>query len=76
LIELGGAVFVDGGYAWPIGAALRLSDLRADAGVGLRIGLPPASRHSLLRLDLAYAMRPDLLGRRGWLFSFSSSQAF
>lgn len=76
LIELGGAIFFDAGYAWPRGEALRFSDLRADVGAGLRIGLPRASRHSLLRLDLAYALRPDLRGRRGWLFSFSSSQAF
>jgi hypothetical protein len=76
LIELGAAVFLDGGYAWPGGQPVRLSDLRYDVGAGLRIGLPRASRHSLLRLDLAYALRPDWRGRRGWLFSFSSSQAF
>ena len=55
---------------------MRLSDLRADAGVGLRVGLPRASRHALVRFDVAYALRPDLKGRRGWLVSFSSSQAF
>ena len=76
LIELGAAVFLDAGYAWPGGQPIRLSDLRYDVGAGLRIGLPRASRHSLLRLDLAYALRPDWRGRRGWLFSFSSSQAF
>jgi hypothetical protein len=76
LIVLGAAVFVDAGYAWPPGVPVRLSDLRADAGVGLRVGLPRASRHALFRLDLAYALRPDLQGRRGWLVSFSSSQAF
>ena len=76
LFELGAAVFFDAGYAWPQGQPLRLSDLRYDVGAGLRIGLPRASRHSLLRLDFAYALRPDWRGRRGWLFSFSSSQAF
>jgi Surface antigen variable number repeat len=76
LIVLGAAVFVDAGYAWPPGVPVRLSDLRADAGVGLRVGLPRASRHALVRFDLAYALRPDLQGRRGWLVSFSSSQAF
>ncbi|MEO8349001.1 MAG: hypothetical protein ABI610_08825, partial [Acidobacteriota bacterium] len=76
LVELGAAVFLDAGYAWERGQSLRLSDLRADVGTGLRIGLPRASRHSILRLDLAYALRPDARGRRGWLFSFSSSQAF
>ncbi len=76
LIVLGAAAFVDAGYAWPPGSPMRLSDLRADAGVGLRVGLPRASRHALVRFDLAYALRPDLKGRRGWLVSFSSSQAF
>jgi len=76
LLVLGAAVFVDAGYAWPPGSPVRLSDVRVDAGVGLRVGLPRASRHALVRFDLAYALRPDLRGRRGWLVSFSSSQAF
>jgi hypothetical protein len=76
LVVLGAAVFVDAGYAWPPGAPVRLSDMRVDAGVGLRVGLPRASRHALFRFDLAYALRPDLRDRRGWLVSFSSSQAF
>ncbi len=76
LFQVGGAIFFDAGYAWPVGAPARLSDLRADAGVGLRIGLPRAAKHALFRIDLAYALRPDLQGRRGWLVSFSSSQAF
>jgi len=73
---LGAAAFVDAGYAWPTGEAVRFADLRVDAGLGLRVGLPRASRHALFRIDLAYALRPDLRGRRGWLVSFSSSQAF
>jgi hypothetical protein len=76
LFVLGVAAFVDAGYAWPTGEAVRLADLRVDAGLGLRVGLPRASRHALFRIDLAYALRPDLRGRRGWLVSFSSSQAF
>jgi Surface antigen variable number repeat/Omp85 superfamily domain len=76
LFEIGAAAFVDVGYAWPEGSPLRLSDLRADAGIGLRIALPRAPSLGLFRLDVAYAMRPDLQGRRGWLLSFSSSQAF
>lgn len=76
LLVVGAAAFVDAGYAWPRGAPVRLSDLRVDAGVGLRLGLPRASRHALFRFDLAYALRPDLRDRRGWLVSFSSSQAF
>jgi hypothetical protein len=76
LFVLGAAVFVDAGYAWPPGTPVRLSDMRVDAGVGLRVGLPRASRRALFRIDLAYALRPDLRERRGWMVSFSSSQAF
>jgi hypothetical protein len=76
LLEIGAAAFVDAGYAWPEGSPLRLSDLRTDAGIGLRIALPRAPSLGLFRLDLAYALKPDLRGRRGWLVSFSSSQAF
>ena len=76
LFEIGAAAFVDAGYAWPEGSPLRLSDLRADAGVGLRIALPRAPSLGLFRMDLAYALKPDLRGRRGWLVSFSSAQAF
>jgi hemolysin activation/secretion protein len=76
LFEIGAAAFVDAGYAWPVGAPASLADLRTDVGVGLRIALPRAPRLGLFRLDLAYALRPDLQGRRGFLVSFSSSQAF
>lgn len=76
LFEIGAAAFVDAGYAWPVGAPVKLSDLRYDVGAGLRIALPRAPRLGLFRLDLAYALRPDLQGRRGFLVSFSSSQAF
>jgi hypothetical protein len=76
LFEIGAAAFVDAGYAWPVGTSMRLADLRVDLGAGLRIALPRAPGLGLLRLDLAYALRPDLQGRRGWLLSFSSSQAF
>lgn len=76
LFEIGAAAFVDAGYAWPVGVPMRLSDMRVDVGAGLRIALPRASRLGIFRLDLAYALRPDLQGRRGFLVSFSSSQAF
>jgi hemolysin activation/secretion protein len=76
LFEIGVAAFVDAGYAWPVGAPMRLSDTRVDVGMGLRVALPRAPSLGLFRLDLAYALRPDLQGRRGFLVSFSSSQAF
>lgn len=70
---LGVAAFADGGISWgdPDGW-WRL----ADAGIGLRIGLPRAGVNTLLRMDIARAFRPDPQGRTGWLLSFSSGQAF
>ena len=49
--------------------------LKTDLGVGLRIGLPRTPKN-LLRVDLSYALNDDPLGRRGWMMSFSSGQAF
>jgi hypothetical protein len=45
-----------------------------DAGVGLRFAIARAS--AFLRVDLGYAFQPDPHGHRGWLLSFSGSQAF
>jgi hypothetical protein len=66
--------FVDTGMATN-GSLTRLLDLKTDAGVGIRIGLPRTSRN-LLRIDFAYPLQRDPRGRRGLLVSFSSGQAF
>ncbi len=76
LLTLGGAVFVDTGRAVAPGVPLRLTALRTDAGVGLRVGISRAASNTVLRLDCAYAFNSDPLGRKGWLVSFSSGQAF
>jgi hypothetical protein len=76
LLSLGAAVFVDTGAAVEPGMPFRFSSLRTDAGVGLRIGIARAASNTVVRLDCAYAFDPDPLGRRGWLLSFSSGQAF
>jgi outer membrane protein assembly factor BamA len=73
VVSLGVAAFADAGFSsGPPDGTRRLGDF----GVGLRIGLGRASRHDLLRLDLARSFHPDPLGRTGWLLSFSSGQAF
>ena len=73
LVSFGAAAFADVGLSWGEPDGLwRL----ADAGIGLRFGLPRSSSNSLLRLDIARAFRPDPLGRTGWLVTFASSQAF
>jgi len=73
LVSLGVAAFADAGLsAGPPDGTRRL----ANVGVGLRVGLGRASRHDLLRIDLARSLVPDPLGRTGWLVSFGSGQAF
>jgi outer membrane protein assembly factor BamA len=76
LITPGAAVFVDTGTALPEFEQLQFSRMRVDAGVGLRFAIARAASAATLRLDFAYAFVPDPRGRRGFLFSFSASQAF
>jgi hypothetical protein len=73
LVSLAVAAFADAGVSWgdPDGF-YRICDV----GVGLRFGLTRASTNTLLRLDVARALRPDPLGRTGWLISFSSGPSF
>jgi outer membrane translocation and assembly module TamA len=68
------AAFVDVGKATN-GVLLRPSSFKTDVGIGLRLGLPRAPRN-VLRVDFAYPLQRDFLGRRGMLISFSSGQAF
>jgi hypothetical protein len=73
LVSFGFAAFGDVGWSW--GGPDGYWKL-ADAGVGLRIGITRASKNNLVRMDVARSLHPDPLGRTGWLFSFSSGQAF
>jgi len=66
--------FADAGNATR-GSFGDLMRLKADAGIGIRIGLPRTPKN-LFRLDLAYAFNRDPRGKRGLLLSFSSGQAF
>jgi hypothetical protein len=68
------AAFVDGGKATN-GVLMRPGSFKTDVGIGLRLGLPRAPRN-VLRVDFAYPLQRDFLGRRGMLISFSSGQAF
>jgi len=70
----GVVAFADFGNA-TYGGLSSLMNLKSDVGVGVRVGLPRTPKN-LLRLDFAYALNRDPLGRRGWLISFSSGQAF
>lgn len=66
--------FVDAGNATN-GSFTELMRLKADLGVGIRIGLPRTPKN-LFRFDVAYALNRDPRGKRGLLISFASGQAF
>ena len=74
LFSPGIVAFVDAGNA-TYGGFSKLMNLKADAGVGIRIGLPRTPKN-LFRLDFEYAFNRDPRGKRGFLVSFSSGQAF
>jgi hypothetical protein len=66
-------VFFDAAAIAPKGSPL---SIKMDAGLGLRFAVTRASSVPILRVDVGYAFQPDPKGRRGWLLSFSGSQAF
>jgi outer membrane protein assembly factor BamA len=74
LASPGIVAFIDAGNATDGGVGSLMS-LKTDIGVGIRIGLPRTPKN-LLRIDFAYALSRDPLGRKGWMVSFSSGQAF
>lgn len=74
LASPGIVAFADAGNATN-GGFTTLMHMKSDVGIGLRMGLPRTPKN-LLRIDLAYALNRDPLGRKGWLIAFSSGQAF
>jgi hypothetical protein len=74
LASPGIVAFADAGNATN-GGFSTLMHVKSDIGIGLRMGLPRTPKN-LLRVDLAYALNRDPLGRKGWLIAFSSGQAF
>ena len=76
LVAPGAVAFVDTGAAVPPGQPVTIHSFKTDAGIGLRFGIARAPSNNILRIDFAYAVNADPRGRRGFLASFSSSQAF
>jgi hypothetical protein len=76
LVSPGFAVFFDAGSVGSAQRPLTLSEVKTDVGVGLRFAVAFAPVNNVFRIDAAYALQPDPLGRKGWLVSFSSGQAF
>jgi hemolysin activation/secretion protein len=73
VVSPGAAVFFDAAAIAPKGSPM---SIKMDAGIGLRFAVTRASSVPILRVDVGYAFQPDPKGRRGWLVSFSGSQAF
>ena len=76
LVSPGFAVFFDAGMVGGPQRQLSLSEVKTDVGAGLRFAVAWAPVMNVFRIDAAYALQPDPLGRKGWLISFSSGQAF
>ena len=67
------ALFADSGEA--VDRNLRLSGMRSDVGIGLRIGIA-RFESALVRIDWAYALNNSPLSHRGRVISISTVQAF
>ncbi|MEW5702206.1 MAG: hypothetical protein AB1792_08260 [Candidatus Zixiibacteriota bacterium] len=76
VVSPGAAIFADIGTAVSPGIPMRRARVGADMGAGLRLGLSRAATHDIIRLDFAWALNRDPLGRRGLLISFATGQAF
>ncbi len=67
------AAFTDIGTA--TNASLLNEKMHSDFGVGLRLSFP-RFESAMLRFDVAYAATESPLSKRGFVFSFATSQAF
>ncbi len=74
LVNVGLAAFWDGARVWGPGSAG--TDWYHDAGVGVRLALPHMSSNQVIRLDVAWPVRPTPASGRDAVFSFGSRQAF
>jgi len=73
-VSPGAVAFFDAGKASDH-SLFSTAGLKSDIGVGIRLGLP-RTQGNLIRIDIAFPLQRDPLGRRGPIISFSSSQAF
>lgn len=69
-------LFWNAGYVWPLGAALRGSDLKQDIGLGCRLGFTRSATSPTVRFDLARALNREGAPESRWIFSIAVSQAF
>jgi len=76
LITPGAAVFFDAGLVGSPTRSIRLSEVKMDAGIGLRLAMAWAPVMNIFRIDAGYAFQRDPTGHKGFLISFSTGQAF
>ncbi len=75
LFIFGAATFFDAGQVQPSGEKMALRDMQANVGAGLRIGLTRASGGSVIRIDMAYALR-KYPGENKWVLSITTGPGF
>lgn len=75
LVQVGAVAFVDAGTARDHDA-INPKNWNPAIGFGLRFGIPRAASVNVLRLDVAYPLKKDHQGERGFVISFGSGQAF
>ena len=75
VVAPGAAAFLDAGSVEGAGVPRAAQGFKADIGAGLRFGIARAD-FALLRLDWAYRLVRDPAGRRGFVLSFGTTQAF
>ncbi|MGE5837123.1 MAG: POTRA domain-containing protein [Acidobacteriota bacterium] len=69
---LGVVGFLDAGNVFRNASDIRLQDLRAAAGFGVRIG----SALGPIRLDFGWQLTPHIPGQKGWEYHLSIGEAF
>jgi len=75
LFFLGAAAFLDVGQVQPRGQEMAWKELQANIGAGFRMGLSRAAGGSVVRIDMAYALRA-YPGESRWVLSVSTGPGF
>jgi outer membrane protein assembly factor BamA len=75
LVDAGGVVFADSGYAWMPDQSMRLSDLKSSVGVGLRFAATRSSANVPVRIDFAKAFNDNNSPSR-WTLSILAGASF
>ncbi len=76
IVSIGIAPFFDMGYVWDQKESIDLSDVKANIGIGLRLGFTRSSVGTVTRFDVAYALNDPGKGRNRWVFIISALPPF